>query len=512
MSQKKLVLSESFTQEDIDALQLEAGEALLLSNESGEVVFVSDEAACLLKVAPDSLLGRPLTTALDISNKQDIQLIEQLLSHAHGEGALMPAYGRFGFTVFNQKLNLVFIPHRTHKDNVLYFCIGFVPGHIGSPLIPETYMRERQRGHSIAVLAAGIAHDFNNLLTGILGNLSLAQNCSEGSTQRNEAIRSAEQAAFRARDLTHQLLSFAKGGAPVKEKTSMAELLREATSFLLCGGRGQCALDIPDDLWPVHVDEGQISQVLSNVLINGIEASSSTANFYISAENCTFGEREHISLEPGRYVHVSIHDTGPGMDKEDLVRIFEPYFTTKESGNGLGLASAYSIVSSHGGLLCAESELGNGATFHIYLPASDVLDARFEKKDAVIHPGKGRVLVMDDEAMIQQIAGEMLKQLGYQVECAHEGRNAIEKYEEAIKRGHPFDTVILDLTVPLGLGGKATLERLRAQDPEVKAIVSSGYSHDDVMENFKNFGFSGRVVKPYTLQQLSEVLHSVLSN
>lgn len=512
MNQKNLTVPESFTQEDLDALQLEAGDALILLNESGKVISVSDEAACLLKVSPDSLLDRPLTSAIGISKPEDVRLLNELFSHARGGGQLMPAYGRFGFQLFDQKLSLVFVPHRAKKDGSLHFCVGFVPAHIGNSLIPETYMRERQRGHSVAVLAAGIAHDFNNLLTGILGNLSLARNCEEGSTARAEAICSAEQAALRARDLTHQLLRFAKGGAPVKEKASMAALLREATSFLLCGGRGQCALDIPDDLWSIDADEGQISQVLSNILINGMEASSSTANFYVSAENCAFGEREHISLEPGKYVHASIHDTGPGMDKEHLVEIFKPYFTTKESGSGLGLASAYGIVSSHGGLLSAESELGNGSTFHIYLPASEAPESPSTKEDATIHSGKGRVLIMDDETMIQQIAGEMLKKLGYQVECASEGRNAIEKYEDAIKKGHPFDTVILDLTVPMGLGGKATIERLRVQNPEVKAIVSSGYSHDDVMENFKNFGFSGRVVKPYTLQQLSEVLHTVLKN
>ena len=512
MNLKNKMLHEDFSQEDFDTLQLEAGEALLLLNDSGKIVFVSDAAACLLKVSPDALLDRPLTTALDIRKKDDLQWMEQLFSRARNEEEWMPVYGRFRFQISGQKLNLVFIPYRTRRDGKFYFCVGFVQELPGSSLIPESYMRERQRGNSIAVLAAGIAHDFNNLLTGILGNLSLAQNCCEDSNERNVALQTAEQAAMRARDLTHQLLSFAKGGAPVKEKTSMAELLRESASFLLCGGRGQCALDIQEDLWPIHADEGQISQVLGNILINGMEAATSTANFYISAENCTFGEREHITLEPGRYVHVSIHDTGPGMDREQLVQIFEPYFTTKESGSGLGLANAYGIVSSHGGLLTAESELGNGATFHIYLPASNERDVPVNKSEAVVYPGRGRVLIMDDETMIQQIAGEMLKQLGYEVECANEGRNAIEKYEAAIKRGHPFDTVILDLTVPMGLGGKATIERLRAQDPEVKAIVSSGYSHDDVMENFKNFGFCGRVVKPYTLQQLSEVLHSVLSN
>jgi len=280
--------------------------------------------------------------------------------------------------------------------------------------------------------------------------------------------------------------------------------------FVLRGSNVRCQFFIPDDLWTVEMDEGQMSQVINNLVINAIEAMPEGGMIKVKAENITVEKEKGLPLKAGKYIKISIEDQGTGISKEHLPKIFDPYFTTKQKGSGLGLATAYSIVKRHDGYISVESKLGVGTTFYIYLPASEKrVPKRKAKKDEILS-GEGKVLLMDDEEAIRKVAGNMLKHLGYEVEFAEEGAQAIELYKKARESGDPFDLVILDLTVPGGMGGKEAIKRLREVDPGVKAIVSSGYSNDPIIAEFKKYGFSGVVAKPYKIKELSEELRKVM--
>ncbi len=365
---------------------------------------------------------------------------------------------------------------------------------------------------SVGMLAGGIAHDFNNILTAVLGNISLGQKKVHPDDEAYDILKRAERAAIRAKDLTQQLLTFAKGGEPVKKTAFVTDLIREAAAFSLRGSNVKCKFDIAKDLWPADVDEGQIVQVINNLVINAQQSMWEGGLISIRAENLQARDPNGLPLKPGKYIKISVGDSGVGISKENIRKIFDPYFTTRQSGSGLGLASAFSIVKNHGGHISVHSELGSGTTFDIYLPASDKNIVEYEPVEtAVAAVNKGRVLVMDDEAMIREVAGEMLNLIGYDVEFARDGEEALKYYQAALADKKPFDAAIIDLTVPGGMGGKETIKKLLEIDPGVKAIVSSGYSNDPIMADFRQFGFSGVVVKPYRIAELLEAMNRVLN-
>ncbi len=380
---------------------------------------------------------------------------------------------------------------------------------------------ERQKAsklESVGILAGGIAHDFNNVLMAILGNLSLAK-VSVGRRAGGDldslvsTIEKAENACLYATDLTRQLLTFAKGGAPIKQTASLAEIVHEAVQFALHGSSLRAVFDMAEDLKPVEVDRNQFRQVLDNLVINAVQATTADCGqfLYVTAQNIVIGEDRPVAgLRTGEYVRVSIRDTGIGISPEVLSKIFDPYFTTKREGSGLGLATAYSIVRKHEGILLAESEQARGSTFHVYLPASraPVVAPVREREPAL--EGKGRILLMDDEAMLLELVSGMLEHLGYEVTCAPDGREAIERYIAAREEHRPFAAVIVDLTVPGGMGGYETVQLLHEVDPELRAIVSSGYSNDPIMANYRVHGFRGFIAKPYQIADLAKVLHAVL--
>ncbi len=374
----------------------------------------------------------------------------------------------------------------------------------------EAQLQQAQKMEAIGTLAGGIAHDFNNILLVILGNISLAKMRLSPEEEVFKRLEEAEKASLRARDLTQQLLTFSQEGAPVKKTGSIVEILKDSAMFVLRGSNVRCQFFIPDDLWTVEMDEGQMSQVINNLVINAIEAMPEGGMIKVKAENITVEKEKGLPLKAGKYIKISIEDQGTGISKEHLPKIFDPYFTTKQKGSGLGLATAYSIVKRHDGYISVESKLGVGTTFYIYLPASEKrVPKRKAKKDEILS-GEGKVLLMDDDEAIRKVAGNMLKHLGYEVEFAEEGAQAIELYKKARESGDPFDLVILDLTVPGGMGGKEAIKRLREVDPGVKAIVSSGYSNDPIIAEFKKYGFSGVVAKPYKIKELSEELRKVM--
>ena len=363
---------------------------------------------------------------------------------------------------------------------------------------------------SLSILAGGIAHDFNNILTAMVGNTSLAKLYALDDPRLMEVIAEIEKASLRAKDLTQQLLTFARGGSPVKKTATITELLRETSAFALRGSNVNCRYSMAEDLWPVDIDRGQISQVISNLIINAQQAMPDGGTIQVTCVNEVILEEEKLSLPAGRYIKITIKDDGIGIPRLYQEKIFDPYFTTKQKGSGLGLATSYSIIKNHDGYIGVESELGEGTTFFIYLPASSAQIETVEE-DCQLVRGSGKILVMDDEKMVRNVLGKMLKYLGYEVKNAESGLQMLELYQAALQAGQPFDAAIMDLTIPGGMGGKEAVQKLLELDPAIKAIVSSGYSNDPVLANYKEFGFSGVILKPYKIEELSRVLGQLIS-
>jgi len=375
----------------------------------------------------------------------------------------------------------------------------------------EEDLARAQRLESLGILAGGIAHDFNNLLTGIIGNITLAETLLESGEDISERLKDAEIASMRAKDLTMQLLTFSKGGEPIKKVVSLNELLDQSVKLSLRGSHTVCNLDIEDNIWPVEVDEGQITQVVNNIIINANQAMPEGGTITIMARNFEVNDDSRLNLKAGKYVKVSIIDQGIGIPEEYIDKVFDPYFSTKKEGHGLGLATCYSIIKKHEGLLYANSQLGKGSEFIFYIPANKEHIEELEEIELVYENGGGNVLIMDDEEIIRTLAGEILQSNGYHVEFAKEGKEAIELYKVSMNNGDKYDLIILDLTVPGGLGGKDTISEIRKIDPDVKAIVSSGYSNDPVMAEFQKYGFMDFVPKPYNTKQLVDKVNKVIS-
>jgi signal transduction histidine kinase/ActR/RegA family two-component response regulator len=376
----------------------------------------------------------------------------------------------------------------------------------------EEEILKAQKLESLGVLAGGIAHDFNNLLTAIMGNISLAKMFADPGTKSFERLADAEKACERATGLTQQLLTFSKGGAPVKKTASIVQIITDSAGFMLRGSNVKCEFALQKDLWAADVDEGQMGQVINNLIINADQAMPDGGVILVTAENVNIVDSDPLPLPEGRYVLISIQDQGEGISPQNLAKIFDPYFTTKERGSGLGLATVYSIIKSHQGHLEVESTEGVGTVFRLYLPASEKEIELAENKDPETNSaaGSGRVLIMDDEEIIREIAQEILNQLGYEVEVCGDGKSALSLYREALNTGNRFDAVIMDLTIQGGMGGKETMKELLVIDPSVKGIVSSGYSNDPILAHFREYGFSGMVSKPYTVRELQETLQELV--
>ena len=362
----------------------------------------------------------------------------------------------------------------------------------------------------MGTLAGGIAHDFNNLLSGIVGNISLAKRNLPIKDKVFSILSKVEIASDRAQELTQRLLTFSTGGDPVKKAASIEELIRETVGFSLSGSKAKCDYTFSDDLWTVEVDEGQLSQVIQNLVINADQAMAESGEIKVLAENVIIEKDQIFPLQRGKYVRIVLIDQGIGIPEKFLSKIFDPFFTTKKKGNGLGLATALSVIRNHDGHITVESKAGAGTTFSIYLPASEKNVSKNKEVENAVCCGKGKILVMDDEELVREMLRGMLEDLGLEVELAEDGTAAIEKYLNAHRSGAFFDVVILDLTVKGGMGGKKAVEELHKIDPNVKAIVSSGYSNDPIMSNYESHGFRGVIRKPYKLDQLSHVIGDLL--
>ena len=360
---------------------------------------------------------------------------------------------------------------------------------------------------SLGVLAGGIAHDYNNILTMILGNISLAKMYMGKNEQKVlEKLVNAEQAITRAKDLTQQLLTFSRGGAPIKKVVAIDGFLKDVCRFALTGTPVVCKYDLDQDLLPVEIDEGQMTQVIGHIVINGHQAMHGGGTIRIKAENSIVGVSAD-NLPADRYIKISITDEGNGIPDEYLNKIFDPYFTTKQKGSGLGLAVCYSIIKNHRGHIKVKSTLGVGTTFQIYLPVFEGNQHKQKSVEGGTFSSSGsRVLVMDDEDSIRDVVGDILSSYGYVIDFARDGEEALSLYQN-----NHYDVVILDLTIPGGMGGKETMRELLIIDPHVKAIVSSGYSSDPIMSDYRQYGFRDVIEKPYRIEDLEELIRRVIA-
>src|ERR1700704_3101720 len=390
----------------------------------------------------------------------------------------------------------------------------------------EAERRKAETLEQLGLLAGGIAHDFNNLLTAIIGNISLASlllppelsqlpSAAKDYGEMAARLVDAKNASMRARDLAQQLLTFARGGAPIKKTASIGKLIQDTVSFSLRGSHSRSEFQFGADLWPVEIDPGQISQVIANLVVNADKAMPNGGLLRVSCENFRYTSSTTPAipdLAPGDYVCISIRDEGVGIPEEYLKRIFDPYFTTKPKGNGLGLATTYSIIKNHNGLITVESEVHSGSTFTLYLPASVHQELVVEQPRQISESilGTGRVLVVDDEEAIRTLVEFTLTRLGYEVMQAASALEGVNIYRQKFEAGERFDAVILDLTLPGGMGGKEALKKLIEIDPTVNAIVSSGYATDATMSRYQDFGFRGVIAKPYEAAELGKTVQDVI--
>ncbi len=421
--------------------------------------------------------------------------------------------------------------HKDAKGNMLYietkaFPLKNAAGKVTSAIetlhnITERHLLEAeqlktQKLEAIGTLAGGIAHDFNNLLQGVFGYLSMARMNISSREKALSMLEQAEKALNMSVNLTTQLLTFSKGGKPIKKKIALRSLIENSVKFALSGSRSDYRINLDDNLWPVEADEGQIGQVIQNITLNADQAMPMGGTIAIKATNIAKNlegcSASKPSLMTDRWVEIIISDNGIGITTEHLSRIFDPYYTTKQKGSGLGLATTYSIIKNHGGTIEVESELNKGTTFTIHLPASEPELSAVPPAKTPADMRKSRILVMDDEAVVRNVVGEMLQNMGHEVEVVTDGEAAIKKYQSARATGSPFDVVILNVTIRGGMGGEETIKRLREFDPAVVAIVSSGYSDEAVVSNYTAHGFKAVLPKPFNLTRLQAALGAVLKS
>ena len=487
------------------------------------VMVVQEETIVALNLAMTDMCGRTIndwvgqsTSLFNESISLDMnRLIAEILSGRspiiknqraeieHRDGHSIPISINGGSFTFNDAPAVLFIvTNQTNKQRT------------------EGDIQKTRHLESIAALSGGIAHDYNNLLTVIIGNISLIQSYVDPNDIISRLLNEAQEASMVAKSLTQKLITFSKGGSPVKETADMSALLQIVTEFSLSGSNIKCRFDIPDNLALVDIDKTQVSQAMHNLVMNARDAMPNGGILTVSASNVQNIDAKK-GYATGKYVKISISDRGTGIPPENLEKIYDPYFSTKERGHekgtGLGLSICHSIIQKHDGIMEIESSMGEGTVVHIYLPASEKPEIS-DTVDQISHPetlglesGCGRILVMDDEDMITKMAGRILARLGYEAEFAKDGGEAIEVYQRAIQSNSRFDAVILDLTVRGGMGGEEAVQQLLKMDPTVKAIVSSGYSDSPVMHNFTDYGFCGAVVKPYSLIELGQALNRALN-
>ncbi|TAN42847.1 MAG: PAS domain S-box protein [Nitrospirae bacterium] len=492
------------------------GEGVYVLNKNCELVFMNPEAEKLLGWTETELLGRNVH---DIFHFQKTDRGPLPGNECPVIGVLSSGRPRFAEDdVFTRKdgtmLPVSYISTPVIENGQIVGAVTAFRDITLSKEMEREMLRTRNL-ESIGVLAGGIAHDFNNLLTGIMSCIALALDSTDRNNELYEILKMAQGASLQARDLTKQLFAFSQAGDEDKKRAALSDILKNSVTFAMTGSNIKPEFDIPEDLWPVEIDTVRISEVVHNLAINAREAMPEGGTLGVRAENFHLGASGNLPLREGNYVKASISDQGAGISKENMEKIFGPYFTTKklgaQKGVGLGLAICYTILKNHEGHIAVESEQGKGSTFTIYLPAAapETPTVAPPISETPV-PKTGRVLLMDDEEMIGQVAAILFKKNGYEIVFVRDGKEAIDAYKSAKESRNSFDMAILDLTVPGGMGGQETLEELLKFDPEIKAVVSSGYSYNPVMVNYKNYGFKAVLHKPYQAAEIAALIKDVM--
>lgn len=488
------------------------GDGVITTDLEGRVVFLNKVAEMITGWTEQEAAGQSIQKVFHIIDEKNGQPMESPVAKVIRSGQIVELTNDIALIAKDGRMRSIAdsgAPIRDRDSRIVGVVLVFRD--ISEKMRLESEMQKMRKLESVGLLAGGIAHDFNNLLVGIVGNLSLAREFVKHDANIHPLLLGAEKAALRATELTRQLLTFSKGGEPVRETDSIVEIIRESASFVLHGGNVACTFAIPEDLWLVDVDRGQVSQVIQNIIINARQSMPDGGSIRISGENIAdYVLPTAKGAVPGKYVKISIQDTGIGIPEKYLDRVFDPYFSTKKEGSGLGLTISHSIISKHDGHIAVQSQQGEGTTFIIHLPASEkALRGAGAAKDRTMS-GQARILVMDDEEAVLQVIQSMLSHFGHEVVTAKNGEEAVTLYEKHRNASAPFDLVLMDLTVPGGMGGKEAVAKILAIDPQAKVVVSSGYSNDPIMGNHREYGFCAAIVKPYQLSKLVETINPFL--
>ncbi|MFZ5569250.1 MAG: PAS domain S-box protein [Thermodesulfobacteriota bacterium] len=481
-------------------------EGLCVLDLEGTLLYVNKALCDMTQYNHAEIIGRSFAVFMDAANAGTAR--DQLEARKKG---LRKKYELEILRKDGQKIQTIVSPQPIYGDTgELIGSFGIVTD-ITDKKRMETELLKASKLESLGVFAGGIAHDFNNLLTAILGKISISKLKLQEGDELLPILTDAEKASVRAKNLTHQLLTFSKGGEPLKKVISIIDILRETADFVLSGSNVSCEYRIDENIANIEADPGQISQVIHNLVINARQSMPEGGVIHIQASNAGPRDRNLVPLSETEYVHIRIIDQGGGIRPKELDKIFDPYFTTKSTGTGLGLSISYSIIKKHGGHILASSEVGRGSAFDIYLPATGKPLSSEQGAAEEIVAGSARILIMDDDDVILDVASEMLLILGHTVDKAHDGEEALARFGEALTRERPYDLLIMDLTIPGKMGGREAIGRIRQLDPHVKAVVSSGYSNDPIMANYRQYGFNAVLAKPYLFEEVKRILGFLLS-
>jgi PAS domain S-box-containing protein len=489
----------------LDTTLRSIADAVVTVDGGGRITLLNAVAERMIGRSMADAGGMPFPEAVPVTDQQGLPVdpLAEIRGHAQRPWRVLTLRGADG-SERRVEMHCSFLKAGTAEQGAV-----LVIRDITERLKLEQEVMKVSKIESLGILAGGIAHDFNNLLTAIIGNVSMGMEMTGGNRELSDLLASIQRAGRRATHLTHQLLTFAKGGAPIKQAASIIDLIEESTGFVLAGSSVTCHISAASDIPPLDIDVNQISQALNNVIINAIQEMPGGGAIRIGVDRVA-ELPANIPLEAGEYVRITVADSGPGIPPEHMEKIFDPYFSTKEGGYGLGLTSTFFIVKRHGGHIEVSSEPGKGSVFTMYLKASAEPVRETEAPRPPVIARGGRVLIMDDEEQVLKTMGSMLRHLGFEVTSSTRGEEALDLHRSSFVGGDPFDAIIMDLTIPGGMGGTDTIKKLREIDPGVAVIVSSGYSNDPVMSRYEDFGFNGVLAKPFSLQELSAVLNSVL--
>lgn len=485
-------------------------EAVMHCDIHGKVTRLNHAAARILRLTPAQAVGRPAGELLRLIDRQTGQPSEDVVERALAAEGNLPLCNEHALDRGDGEapVPIVWTAHVSFSTDGPARAVIVIfrdPNEMG--LTPEELLKSN-RFESLGLLAGGIAHDFNNLLSTILGGISLAKDNRDYS-----ALADSEKACLTAKGLTKQLLAAAKGGTGAMSVVATSEIIHDSVKIASAGSDAKIEVDVPEETWPVLVDRSQILQVFQNLIVNAIQAMPPAPHrglVRITTRNRELTEAEFPSLAAGRYITINVTDNAAGIDPENLEKIFDPFFTTKKHGTGLGLATVLSIVRKHGGEIGVASTLGTGTTFTVFLPQAEHPVEVQARRAPTLRFGTGRVLFMDDDPKICALTATMLQSLDYKYDIAHHGEEAIKFYQRYLNIGRPYDAVIMDITVIGGMGGEECFQHLRQLDPDVRAIVSSGYDNEDMARRFLDMGFCGYLTKPYRVTDLGKVIKAVL--